>query len=48
MNHNYMLKVEDAKIKDIQDALKAAGITIRSIQELHKEEPRQAETTPAE
>lgn len=48
MNYNYMLKVEDAKTKDIQDALKAAGITIRSIQELHKEEPKQAEAAPAE
>ena len=38
MNINYMLKVEDAKPKDIQDALKSAGITVRSLQELHKEE----------
>ena len=48
MNINYMLKVEDAKPKDIQDALKAAGIAVRSIQELHKEEAAQTKAEPAE
>lgn len=37
MNVNYILKVEDAKPVDIQKALKEAGITVRSIQEVHKE-----------
>jgi len=48
MNINYMLKVEDAKPKDIQDALKAAGIAVRSIQELHKEEASSAKAETAE
>ena len=38
MNINYMLKVEGAKAADVQKALKEAGITVRSITELHKEE----------
>lgn len=37
MNINYMLKVEDAKIADIQKALQQASIKVRSIQEVHKE-----------
>ncbi|MEJ2183043.1 MAG: hypothetical protein P8Y66_05930 [Nitrospirota bacterium] len=37
MNINYILKVEDARPADIQKALKEAGITVRSIQEVHKE-----------
>ena len=37
MKANYMLKVEDARAVDIQKALQAAGIKVRSIQELHKE-----------
>jgi hypothetical protein len=35
---NFMLKVEDAKTADIQKALQAAGIKVRSIQEIFKEE----------
>ena len=38
MNINYMLKVEDAKAADVQKALKEAGISVRSIQQLHKED----------
>ncbi|MFC1769762.1 hypothetical protein ACFLZI_01740 [Nitrospirota bacterium] len=38
MNLNYVLKVEDAKAAAVQKALKEAGITVRSIQEVHKEE----------
>ncbi|MBF0345085.1 MAG: hypothetical protein HQL06_12755 [Nitrospirae bacterium] len=34
---NFMLKVEDAKLPDIQKALKGAGIKVKSIVELHKE-----------
>jgi len=45
MKANFMLKVEDAKGADITKALKEAGINVRSIQELHKEdseaEPKQ-------
>ena len=37
MNVNYILKVEDAKLVDVQKALQAAGIKIRSIQEVYKE-----------
>jgi hypothetical protein len=33
-----MVKVEDAKLPDIQKALKAAGIKVRSIIEIFKEE----------
>lgn len=44
MNSNFMLKVEDAKLPDVQKALKEAGIKIRSIIELHKEEGKQEES----
>ncbi len=37
MNSNYMLKVEDAKLPDIQKALKGAGIKVRSIVQVYKE-----------
>ncbi|MGW8272276.1 MAG: hypothetical protein ACWGN7_02685 [Thermodesulfovibrionales bacterium] len=37
MNNNFMVKTEDAKLPDIQKALKAAGIKVRSIIELYKE-----------
>ncbi|MBZ0154734.1 MAG: hypothetical protein K8I29_00795 [Alphaproteobacteria bacterium] len=38
INNNYMLKVTDAKIPDIQKALEQAGIKVRSIVEVFKEE----------
>ncbi len=38
MNSNFMLKVEDAKLPDVQKALQQAGIKIRSIIEIFKEE----------
>jgi len=38
MNANFMVKVEDAKLPDIQKALKAAGIKVRSIIEVYKED----------
>ena len=38
MNANFMVKVEDAKLPDIQKALKAAGIKVRSIIQVYKEE----------
>lgn len=37
MNSNFMLKVEDAKLPDVQKALKQAGINVRSIIEVYKE-----------
>ncbi|MDP2167371.1 MAG: hypothetical protein Q8J64_03455 [Thermodesulfovibrionales bacterium] len=37
MNVNYVLKVEDAKLSDVQKALQQAGIKVRSIQEVYKE-----------
>ena len=35
---NYILKVQDAKLADIQKALKDANVTVLSIVEIHKEE----------
>lgn len=43
MNSNFMLKVEDAKLPDVQKALQAAGIKVRSIIEVFKEEPKKEE-----
>ncbi len=37
-NINYIVKVKDAKLTDIQKALQQAGIQVRSILEVHKEE----------
>jgi len=37
-NGNFILKVTDAKLTDIQKALQAAGIKVRSIIEVFKEE----------
>lgn len=37
MDANFVLKVQDAKAVDIQKALKAAGINVTSIIEVHKE-----------
>ena len=37
MKSNFMVKVEDAKAVDIQKALQQAGIKIKSIQEIYKE-----------
>lgn len=42
-NINYIVKVKDAKLADVQKALQQAGIQIRSILELHKEEEKPAE-----
>jgi len=36
-NNNFMLKVTDAKLPDVQKALQAAGIKVRSIIEVFKE-----------
>lgn len=37
-NNNYIVKVTDAKLTDVQKALEQAGITVRSIVEIFKEE----------
>lgn len=42
-NINYVLKVKDAKAADIQKALQQAGIQVRSITEVHKEEEKTTE-----
>lgn len=46
MNSNFMLKVEDAKLPDIQKALQQAGIKVRSIIEVFKEGAAKAEASP--
>ncbi len=38
VNSNFLVKVADAKLSDVQKALQEAGITVRSIIEIHKEE----------
>lgn len=40
---NFILKVTDAKLIDIQKALKTAGINVRSIIEIFKEEVKEEE-----
>jgi len=47
-NSNFMLKVSDAKLTDIQKALQAAGIKVRSIIEVFKEEEKSGETAQKE
>jgi len=39
-NSNFMVKVTDAKLPDIQKALQQAGVNVRSIIEVFKEEGR--------
>ena len=43
-NSNFMVKVTDAKLPDIQKALQQAGVNVRSIIEVFKEEGK-VETT---
>lgn len=38
VNSNYIVKVADAKLSDVQKALEQAGIKVRSIVEVFKEE----------
>ncbi len=38
MKSNFMVKVEDARALDIQKALQQAGIKIKSVQEIYKED----------
>ena len=42
MNSNFMVKVEDAKLPDVQKALKGAGIKVRSIIQVYKEETEES------
>jgi len=39
-NSNFILKVTDVKLSDIQKALQAAGIKVRSIIEVFREEEK--------
>lgn len=42
-NLNYIVKVKDAKLPDMQKALLQAGIQVRSILEVFKEEEKNIE-----
>ncbi len=42
-NVNYIVKVKDAKLVDVQKALQQAGIQVRSILEVYKEEEKTVE-----
>ena len=42
MDVNFILKVKDTKAVDVQKALKAAGIAVTSITEIHKEKNEEA------
>lgn len=42
-NLNYIVKVKDAKLPDLQKALQQAGIQVRSILEVFKEEEKTTE-----
>ncbi|MDF1536178.1 MAG: hypothetical protein P1S46_06710 [bacterium] len=42
---NYMVKVTDAKMPEVKKALEAAGIEVRSIIQVHKEETGAVEET---
>jgi hypothetical protein len=43
VNSSFVVKVTDAKMSDLQKALDQAGIKVRSIVEIHKEEVVAAE-----
>ncbi len=42
-NSNFIVKVTDAKLADIQKALQTAGIKVRSVIEVFKEEDKSLE-----
>ncbi len=49
MNINYLVKVKDTKVADVQKALQQAGIQVRSVIEIYKEEEKnQKPVTPGE
>jgi hypothetical protein len=43
VNCNFIVKVEDAKLPDVQKALQQAGIKVRSIIEVFKEDLQKEE-----
>lgn len=43
VNNNFIVKATDAKLMDIQKALQQAGINVRSIIEIFKEETAREE-----
>lgn len=45
-NSNFLVKVTDAKMPAVKKALEEAGIEVRSIIALHKEETGSEEETP--
>ncbi|MCK5352170.1 hypothetical protein KAJ77_06310 [bacterium] len=45
-NSNFLVKVTDAKMPAVKKALEEAGITVRSIIAVHKEETGSEEETP--
>lgn len=47
MNINFLVKVKDAKLADVQKALQQAGIQVRSIIEVFKEEDENQEAAAA-
>lgn len=46
-NRNFIVKVSDAKLTDIQKALQTAGIKVRSIIEVFKEDKPEEEKKEA-
>jgi len=42
-NRNFIVKVSDAKLADVQKALQSAGIKVRSIIEVFKEDKPEEE-----
>ena len=46
-NRNFIVKVSDAKLADIQKALQSAGIEVRSIIEVFKEDKPEEEKKEA-
>jgi len=48
MNINYMVKVKDAKLVDLQKALQQAGIEVSSIIEIFKEEDKSQESAASQ
>ena len=46
-NSNFIVKVSDAKLADIQKALQSAGIKVRSIIEVFKEDKPEEEKKEA-
>jgi hypothetical protein len=43
VNSNFIVKITDAKLTDIQKALQAGGVKVRSIIEVFKEEVKSEE-----